>query len=118
MNDNNYITLHKDCVIKNIQVEHLTLQMFMVIDNSVTFDADDLFEDLNSCAMEIESYVSNHGNWKKPILPPEDDCSIMVFQPEIFDFIYARWICPSQINGKILLVSIQSDTKTVQKKDT
>ena len=88
----------------------------MVIDNTITFDADDLFEDINSCAMEIASYTSNHDNWKKPILPPEDDCSNMEFQPEIFDFIYARWICPSLANGNFIWFHTNFDIQQVTNK--
>ena len=81
---------------------YISFQMFMLIENIITFDVDDIYTDIDSCALEMSHYISQHDNWKKPILPGEDGCSDMDFDPDRFDFVFARWICPSIINGKMI----------------
>ena len=82
--------------------------MFMVIANTITFGPDDVYTNIDDCALEISNYINNHDNWKKPILPGEDGCSDMGFDPERFDFGSARWICPSITNGKLDDIAIST----------
>ena len=67
--------------------------MLMKIDNILNFQPHHTTGEVTSCAQEIVTYISNHDNWQKPILPQEPGCSQMEFEPERFDFEYNKWFC-------------------------
>ncbi len=50
---------------------------------------------IESCALEIASYVGDHTHWTQPILPGDETCPEMMFVPERFDHNGNYWICDS-----------------------
>ena len=75
------------------------MQMHMEIDDVMSFQAFHTSSDVTSCAQEIMTYISNHDNWEKPILPHEPGCQEMVFEPERFDWVFNKWLCSETFDG-------------------
>ena len=71
--------------------------MLMEIDDILTFQAHHTVRNVTSCAQEVVTYISNHDNWQKPILPQEPGCPHMDFEPERFDWLFNKWDCTSQL---------------------
>ena len=55
--------------------------------------------DIVSCIQEVEVFVGNHDNWNKPIIPGDDDCTQLDFQPEIFEPKLRNWVCSASGKG-------------------
>ena len=56
--------------------------------------------EIDSCALDIAAYVTDHDQWEKPILPGDGSCPELQFEPERFDYIGNFWQCIEQNNGK------------------
>ena len=53
---------------------------------------------LLSCAADIAEYVGDHRNWQRPIIPGDEQCEQLEFQPERFDWVSNMWICSGSLN--------------------
>ena len=73
--------------------------MRMVIDDIMDFEAFHTTSDVTSCAQQIVTYITDHDNWKKPILPQQPGCDEMVFEPERFDWVFNKWSCSENFDG-------------------
>ena len=58
-------------------------------------------QQIDSCALEIADYITDHTHWEKPILPGDGSCSDLQFEPEQFDHGGNFWKCIEQNTGKI-----------------
>ena len=67
--------------------------MLMEIDNILKLHHSHTYQEVSACAQEVATYIGDHDNWQKPILPEENGCSAMNFEPERFDFQFYSWIC-------------------------
>ncbi len=58
---------------------------------------------MSSCAAELSVYLQDFDNWEEPIIPPEPDCPIPVFDPEYFVDVSTgnNWFCVSVDEGKL-----------------
>ena len=74
--------------------------MLMAIDNILDFQPQHTTGDIISCAQEVVTYITDHDNWEKPILPQEPGCDEMMFEPERFDWIFNKWDCKQTTNSK------------------
>ena len=76
----------------------------MHLDYSMSVELPHHHQQIDDCASEIAVYVSNHGNWDRPILPGGDSCPDMEFVPERFDHQGNAWTCKEQNHGNKICV--------------
>ena len=76
----------------------------MMLDYSMDLEMHHDYSSIVQCATEVASYVGNHDNWLRPIIPADGDCAEMVFTPDQFDHRGNFWRCDE--SGKCLLYSI------------
>ena len=74
----------------------LPCQAFMRLDYAVEVEPYHSPDEIESCAQEIATYVADHNNWYRPILPGDGDCPEMEFVPERFDLLGTFWNCLNQ----------------------
>ena len=58
-----------------------------------------IWEDIESCSIEIAQYLANLSNWDDPVFPDVEDCSTIIVNPQYFDVTGTWWICDIQITG-------------------
>ena len=50
---------------------------------------------MSACGGELNLYLQNFDNWDKPIIPPEPDCPVPIYDPEYFvdGSTGSNWFC-------------------------
>ena len=51
------------------------------------------FDGFIVCVTDIASYLSEHDNWRDPILVPETDCAELIYQGDDFQIGKSDWTC-------------------------
>ena len=74
----------------------------MVLQYQMSIEIHHHHQEIDACALEIAEYVTDHGNWERPILPWGGSCPDLDFEPERFDHQGNNWLCIESNSGKFV----------------